>query len=134
MRITFFLHRRKGKTSPCHTLQRGRNLAAQCEPEFRKNIAPCRPEFRKTVAHREDQRFCSAEQDFILCTFISPEVLSHEVDLRPPPSMHTHNRDIEMSSGQATQIHGKNLSSTSGVPKFVAVQFFEIPASVPSVS
>jgi hypothetical protein len=60
MRITFFMFRRKGKTSPCHTLQRGRNLAAQCEPEFRKIVASREPEFRRTAAHREDQRFCSA--------------------------------------------------------------------------
>jgi hypothetical protein len=60
MRITFFLHRRKGKTSPCHTLQRGRNLAAQCKAELRKNVAPREPEFRRTAAHHDEQRFCSA--------------------------------------------------------------------------
>ncbi len=90
------MFRRKGKTSPCHTLQRGRNLAAQCEPEFRKNVAPSKQEFRRTVEHWKINVFAvHREQDlktFILCTFISPEVLSHEVDLRPPPSMHTLNR------------------------------------------
>jgi hypothetical protein len=47
-----------------------------------------------------------------------------------------HNRDIEKSSGQATQfkylnnmIDGQNLSQTLGEPKFVAQYFFEIPAS-----
>jgi hypothetical protein len=45
--------------------------------------------------------------------------------------MHSHNRDIEKSSGQATQnmSHGQNLSSTSGEPEFVGQEFFEIPAS-----
>jgi hypothetical protein len=30
----------------------------------------------------------------ILCTCIEPEVLSPESDLRPGPSLHTHNKDM----------------------------------------
>ncbi len=51
-----------------------------------------------------------------------------KADLRPRPSMHTHNRDMEKSSGQAAQFNvfeqyepWTGLSSTSGEPEFVAL-------------
>jgi hypothetical protein len=65
--------------------------------------------------------------------------MSPEADLRPRLSMHTYNRRIEKTSGQAAQlnilnnmIHGENLSSPSDKPEFVAQNFFEIPASADS--
>jgi hypothetical protein len=58
-------------------------------------------------------------------TFLSV-VLSPEADLRPRPSMHKHNRDIEKISDQGHPVqylnnmsHGQNLSSTSVEPAFV---------------
>jgi hypothetical protein len=62
-----------------------------------------------------------AEFLVILCKYILPEA-----DLRLRPSMYTHSRDREKTSGQATvqylnnMSHGRNLSLTSGEPEFVA--------------
>jgi hypothetical protein len=41
----------------------------------------------------------------ILCTCIYPEVLSPEADLRPHPTIHTHNKDSEVSSGRTAQFN-----------------------------
>jgi hypothetical protein len=62
-----------------------------------------------------------AEFLVILCRCILPEA-----DLRLRPSMHTHNKDREKTSGQATvqylnnMSHGRNISLTSSEPEFVA--------------
>jgi hypothetical protein len=67
----------------------------------------------------------STNVTFYTCTFLSV-VLSPEADLRPRPSMHKHNRDIEKGSDQGHPVqylnnmsYGQNLSSTSVEPEFV---------------
>jgi hypothetical protein len=56
--------------------------------------------------HRGKFYLSHSEVEFlvILCKVYFPEVLSPEADLRPRPSLHTHNRDREKSSGQANAV------------------------------
>ncbi len=58
---------------------------------------------------------------------------------RVPLCMHTHNRDIEKTSGQATQLNiwliwAMDRTSAQPEPEFVAQKFFEIPLMERGVS
>ncbi len=81
------------------------NSATGCVQRYSQGQHFSHCDLREPQKNKQLQKVLFPFYNFFLYVYLTwdPVILSPEADLRP--SMHTHNRDIEKSSGQATQFN-----------------------------